>query len=714
VPRTELVERLSAGDVQSVVSVVAPAGYGKTTLLSQWAERESRPFAWVSVDDRDNDTKVLLAYVAAALDRVEPVGEKVFDALNSPMSSVPGSVVPRLGAALAAMTSPVVLVLDDVHLLLSSECRAALSVLAEEVPSGSRIVLAGRTAPPVRIARLRAEGRIAEVGPADLSMNVDEAAALLRGADVAVGADDVASLNEQSEGWPVGLYLAALSLRERGSVGGGAVSFSGDDRLVTEYVESEFLSYVSARDRAFLTRSAALERMSGALCEAALDLPDAAATLAHVAASNVLLVPLDRRGQWYRYHHLFGDTLRAELERREPEVLSAVRRRAASWCLANDEPVEAVEYSIAASDAETVAQLIEKFGFEVYWHGQRDRLDRWIRWLDDREAIKAHPMVAVIAGFLCLSTVREPEAEQWAGRLDQWQYEESGWAADPVTEAQTAMLRASVCRHGVERMRADVAEATEKFAAVGIEPPNLVVYHALVCLLMGEVDRGDAAFEEAISASEGNDMQEILVCALFERSLVAMARGDWSKAEEFADRLRAACTRPGVEEVFVWVVQARVAAHRGDVTAAREALVRAQPLRPLMPMPVFLVQIRVELARAYLAVNDVAGARTVLEEADEVLNRVPDLGVLVNDVAALRSRLAGADDSADDGPSALTAAEMRLLPMLCTHLTVPEIAAQMYLSRHTIRSQMQSIYRKLEVNSRGDAVTRARELLLLG
>jgi LuxR family maltose regulon positive regulatory protein len=241
--------------------------------LSQWADFDDRAFAWVSLDERDNDTKVFLTYVAEALDRVERVAPGVFDALNSPTSSVPGSVVPRLSTAFAAMTTPVVVVLDDVHLLHSSESRDALSVLAEGVPDGSRLVLAGRNAPPVRIARLRAEGRVAEVGPAELSMTAEEAAVLLRGADVSLAADDIASLNERVEGWPVGLYLAALYVREGGSVGTAGAAFSGDDRLVREYMESELLAQIPAHDRAFLTRSAALDRMSGPLCEAALDIP---------------------------------------------------------------------------------------------------------------------------------------------------------------------------------------------------------------------------------------------------------------------------------------------------------------------------------------------------------------------------------------------------------------------------------------------------------
>src|SRR5215831_12288548 len=178
--RSPLIERLRRDAACPVVSVVAPPGYGKTTLLSQWAEANGQAFAWVSVEERDNDPKVLLTYVAEALDAVEPVDQRVFDALTSPSSSVPGSVVPRLSSAFRAMTSPVTLVLDDVHVLHNSECRAAVSMLADHVPGGSRLALSGRAEPPLRIARLRAEGRILEIGPGDLSLTPGEAALLLR------------------------------------------------------------------------------------------------------------------------------------------------------------------------------------------------------------------------------------------------------------------------------------------------------------------------------------------------------------------------------------------------------------------------------------------------------------------------------------------------------------------------------------------------------
>jgi LuxR family maltose regulon positive regulatory protein len=235
VRRLALLDRLRKSGSFPVVSVVAPAGYGKTTLLSQWAERNGRAFAWVSLDERDNDPKVLLTYVAEALNAVEPIGQRVFDALASPGSSVPGSVVPRLGSALASMTSPVALVLDDVHVLHNPECRAAMPVLADHVPSGSQLVLAGRDAPPLPVARLRAEGKVMEIGPGDLALTVAEASSLLRESGVTLGQDDMAELHRRIEGWPAGLYLAALSLRDGGSVRNPVASFTGEHHLGSGY-----------------------------------------------------------------------------------------------------------------------------------------------------------------------------------------------------------------------------------------------------------------------------------------------------------------------------------------------------------------------------------------------------------------------------------------------------------------------------------------------
>jgi LuxR family transcriptional regulator, maltose regulon positive regulatory protein len=712
--RSVLIDRLAGRGTCPIVSVVAPAGYGKTTLLSQWAERNGQAFAWVSVDEKDNDPKVLLAYVAEALDTVEPIGERVFEALSSPASSVPGSVVPRLGRAFAGMAAPVRLILDDVHLLHNSECRAALSVLADHVPAGSRLVLAGRAQPPLRVARLRAEGRLQEIGPGDLSLTRAEAAALLHAAEVALGDDDVGELHRRTEGWPVGLYLAALYLREGGSLGGAAVSFGGDDLLVSEYVESEFLARISRSQRAFLTRTAVLERMSGALCEAVLDQPGAAAALAAIAQSNLLLVPLDRRGQWYRYHHLFRDMLLAELERTEPGLIPVLRRRAADWSLRNGLAEEALEYFMAAAAADEAALLAAELSLQVYRQGRITTLQRWFRWLDERGAIEGYPMVAVYAAILAAQTGRAVEAERWADAVDRWQYGDTARADAPAAEAWAAVVRALFCRRGAEQMRADADEAARRLMAAGIVAPVAQALQGLARVLCGDPEGAAAFFEDGISIGDiaAVDTRTVLLC---ERCLLAMARNQWGQAETFAAEARAVLLRAGAEDPFVSAVAARLAVHRGEVPAARRELVTAQRLRHLLTYatPHLAVQARMELIRVHLALSDLAGARTLMKEIDEVLKRRPDLGTLAGEARALRARLAQEHGPSVPGASALTAAELRLLPLLATHLPVPEIATELYLSPHTIKSQMKSIYRKLGSSSRTQTVTQAREVGLL-
>ena len=719
VRRPSLLERLARDNSRPIVSVVAPAGYGKTTLLAQWAKCNGQAFAWVSVDEADNDPKVLLTYVAQALDSIEPLGERVFDALASAASSVPGSVVPRLASAFAAMISPVVLVLDDVHLLRNSECRAALSVLADHVPAGSRLALAGRDEPPLRVARLRAEGKILEIGPGDLSLTRSEAAALLRAAEVVLGDEDVAQLHQRTEGWAAGLYLAALAIREGGSLGSAVASFGGGDRLVSEYVESEFLDRIPQRQREFLTRTAALERMSGPLCEAVLERSGSAAVLADLAQSNLLLVPLDRRGEWYRYHHLFRDMLLAELERLNHDLIPVLRRRAAGWFLRNGQPEEALEYFIAAGDVDEAACLVERLYLATDRQGRLTTLRRWFRWLEELGGIEERPMLTVQAEALHVMTGRPAEAERWADVVDRWQYGDTARAGDPPAEAWAAVLRACMCRRGVEQMFADAEEGIRRLAAENIVIPAATLMQGIARVLCGDLDGGDAFFEDAAGAGEEVGAHEILAITLCERSLVAMARGDWSRAESFADQAHTVLCRAGIEDSYatplVCAAQARVALHRGDSPAARHELVRAQRMRSVLTysLPHLAVQARIELARVHLALADLAGARTLMREINEILRRRPRLGTLAGEAAALRGQLAKERGPVLSGALALTAAELRLLPMLSTHMQLHEIAAQIYLSPHTVRTQGKSIYRKLGVSGRSEAVARARELGLL-
>ena len=719
VHRLALIDRLREGRSFPVMSVVAPAGYGKTTLLSQWAERNGQAFAWVSLDERDNDPKVLLTYVAEALDAVEPIDERVFDALASPSSSVPGSVVPRLGSALASMTSPVALVLDDVHVLHDPGCRAAMPVLAGHVPDGSQLVLAGRDAPPLRIARLRAEGKVMEIGPGDLALTLAEASSLLREAGITLGQDDVAELLRRVERMAGRAVPGGAVLEGRGSLANPVASFTGEHHLVSQYMHSEFLARLSSRQRVFLTRTAVLERMSGPLCQAVLDQPGAAATLADLARSNLLLVPLDRRGEWYRYHHLFRDMLLAQPNRLEPGLIPVLRRRAAGWCLRNGLPEEAVEYAMAAGDVDMAVGLVEKLAVRTYWQGRVATVQRWFRWLEVQDGIEGHPMAAVLASLLAALTAGPADAERWADVVDYWQRGDVAWPDDPAAEAWAAVVQALLCRRGIEQMRTDADQAARTFAAHNIVAPAPALFQGLARILSGDLDGGDVFLENAVNAGEEAGAPEVVPIALAERSLVAMARGESGRADVFAGQARAALRQAGTEKSYatplVCAVQARTALRRGDLPAARQELISAQRMRHELTyaLPHFAVQARIELTRACIALTDLAGARTLMREIDELLRHRPGLGALVGEAEALRAQLSRLRGPDTPGASALTTAELRLLPLLATHLPYPQIAEQMSLSRYTVKAEATSIYRKLGASSRNQAIMRARTLGLL-
>ena len=687
--------------------------------MSQWAERNGQAFAWVSVEEPDNDPKVLLSYVAQALDKVEPINERVFDALASPGSSVPGSVVPRLSSAFSAMTSPVALVLDPVHALHNSECRTALSVLANHVPGGSRLALAGRAEPPLRVARLRAEGKILEIGPADLSLTRKEAALLLRNVDLTLGEDDVAELHRRTEGWPAGLYLAALYLREGGPLGHAAISFGGEDRLVSEYVESEFLERISRRQRAFLTRTAALERMCGPLCDAVLKVSGSAAALADLGRSNLLLVPLDRRAEWYRYHHLFRDMLLAELRRLEPGLVPVLQRRAAEWYERNGAPERALEYWMQAGEVDSAARLAGTLGFLTYQRGRSATVERWFGWLEDHAAMESYPALAVLAAVFYATTGKPAEAERWADVAERAAAAMSLPDGSPSIGPWLALLRALLCRDGVDQMRADA-----EFAATTLAPGSFwrimsILLLAAARLMAGDPDRADVLFEDVAAEGRAGGLMVGGCIALAERSRLAIGRGAWDVAERHLSEARAVAREANLEDypavTIMYAVAARMALHQADRPRAIAELTRAQRLRPGLTyaVPHLAVQARIELARCYLALFDVAAVRTLLREIDEILLRRAGLGVFVGQAESLRADLSQARGSFALGASALTAAELRLLPMLATHLSFPEIATQMFLSRHTVKSEAISIYRKLGISSRSQAVARSRALGLL-
>jgi LuxR family transcriptional regulator, maltose regulon positive regulatory protein len=717
VPRTALVNRLRASADARVVSIAAPAGYGKTTLVAQWAARDSRPFAWVSLEDRDDDPVSLLTYIAAALHRIHPIDVAVFRGAAA-ASSLWSTGLPRVGAALAAMPEPIVLVLDDVHELRHPDCTDALEPLSKHLTGGSQLVLSGRAESGATLARMRANRQLVEVGATDLALSDSEARSLLATAEVKVSEADAHRLNSQAEGWIAGLHLAALSMKEPGDVD-ALVSFAGNDRFVADYLRSEHLSRLKRSDLEFLTRTAVLDRMCGPLCDDVLERNDSLRRLQALEDANVFVVPLDHHREWYRYHHLFQEMLRSEIEHQDPELVTALRRRAASWCEHNGEPEAAIEYAGAAGDTDEVARLVSAFALPFFRSGRVVTVERWLRLFEEPELLARYPAVAAFGAWVHALRGHPDDAERFAYALEHSDHE--GPMPDGSTSARpwVALMRALLSHHGISDLRPNAQLALEELSASSYWRPPALLFLGIGFLLEGELERAEAILAETAEEALGSGAVYAGVVAHSELALLALDRGDLRRAETELAHSDDLLENQPIEEYLPAALQvavgARVALAKGQAASARELLVRAMRMRGHLSraIPWFCVQTQLELARSHLALADVEGARTLLREAKDVMQRRPELGTLRRQAEELQTELANAPGLDHGWASTLTAAELRLLPLLTTHLSFREIAERLFVSRNTVKSQAISVYRKLDASSRSEAIERAVQLGLV-
>ena len=669
----------------------------------------------MSADDRDNDPAVLLTYIAEAVNRIEPIGPAVFSALASPAAAVAGRL--QLRAAVAGLSAPIALVLDHLEAVNRPECLDAIAELALSLPAGSQLALGSRRELPLPTARLHAYGELVEVGIGDLAMGETEAELLLTGAGVELVAGDLGELLRQTEGWPVGLYLAALATTAGSPNPEMGLTFTGDDRFMSDYLRSEILDRVSPEEAAFLTRTSILDAMTGSLCDAVLRESGSGRVLEELEARNLLVMPLDRRREWYRYHHLFRELLSTELRRREPELVPELHVRAAEWCEENGLPETAIEHAQAAGDADRVCRVTLTVANPVWASGRATTVLRWMQWFEDEGLVERYPGIAV-HGALMFALMGEPGAtERWAAAAERSPTE--GTLDDGNTvEATLAYLRALLARAGVDAMRGDARQALQGLSPMSPYRATMLHAEALSYLLEGDLDRADAILGTALDAAEAAGVAPYVPVLLATRGIVAIDCENWDQAAALAEQAESIMDHGHFDDywtsalVYAWM--ARVAVHRGDVVRGNEYVARAARLRHLLTyaLPVVSAQALLEMARSYLALADPGGARTVLQQLADILHQRPDVGNLAQQAADLRAQVAKLREGAP-GASSLTTAELRLLPLLTTHLTFPEIGARLFISRHTVKTQAISVYRKLGVSSRSEAITRMHELGML-
>lgn len=715
VSRQRLIGRLLSEPRPPAIAVIAPPGYGKTVLLADWATRETRDVAWLTIGEFDNDPSVFLTYLAAALDRIGPIDPAIGRALATRGSRLLATAVPALASELHRRRRPGVLILDDVHRLVDRTCLDALASLLELLPPGFQVAMAARMAPELPFGRLRANRLLLEIGRDDLAFDAEETQTLTARAGHRLDRHQAKVLADRTEGWAAAIYLATLARGRREDRVAGMDDVSGREGYIAEYLRSELRPTLDDEDVTLLTRTSILDGVEPGLAAVVSGLPDAPERLRALAHANLLIGEVAGPETSYRYHLLLRDHLRAELERREPGTEAELHRRAAAWYASVGRPELAIEHTLAGGDVDAAARMVEAAMLRTYLLGHGDRLERWLAGFADA-VFERRPSLAVGAAMVHALSGRPEAADHLADIVERAATGDVPANGSASFESARAMLRAVMVRGGP----ADAV--TNAAAAVEAEGPGSP-WRTLACeaLALGHIMRGDQVAADAVLAAAVDAAPaggSYAFYALAVRASLAMARRDWDAATRYAreshDRFDRMHFDAVGSSVLVHAVTARVAIHRGDLARGRDELVHAQLVRPLASyaLPSTAVLALLDVTQAYLAIADPAGAGAALAEAERVLHRRPDLGVLVEQLAELRQRSRGAAQALA-GPSTLTPAELRVLPMLSTHLKFEEIAERLYVSRHTVKAQIVSIYAKLGVSSRGEAVDRAVEIGLL-
>jgi LuxR family maltose regulon positive regulatory protein len=658
VVRLRLVDRVAQAQGGELTLVCAPAGFGKTALLADWARRDPRPVAWLSLDEGDNDPARFWRHVAAALDQVRPgVAQQVAALLQGLQPTSFEAVVTTLVNELARRPEEVVLVLDDCHLVQAPQVHASLGFLIDHLPPQLHLVLASRADPPLPLARLRARGLLSELRERDLRFTPAEAAELLR---AAVGpelpAAAVAALADRTEGWVAGLQLAALSLQGRTDIAAFVAGFSGSHRYVLDYLAEEVLDRQPDPLVQFLLETSMLERLSGPLCEAVTGHTDSQQLLEQIERANLFLHPLDEVRGWWRYHHLFADLLRARLAREQPERLPGLHRAAAAWCEQHGLVDDAIRHALAAGEFAWVARLIEQHWDAMAWRSEDVTLRRWLQALP-AELVRSRPRLclaqaygAILSGRLEAAEPLVADAERAladSGDQPQEPYEPSvGRAVSLLANLPAAVTLAPAM---LARLRGD-AERTASFAQQALthltDADRTLRHFARYYLAMADWLRGRLAeAEQALTVLAGEQVAagaRYLVPLYHDLGQVQRARGHLEAAlrtYEGALGIASEGGQPLPPAGIAHVDIAEVLYERGELDAALDHATQGVALSRQLGWARQLAAGQAILAWIRQARGDRPGAMAAITEADEV-GPNPEVVDLFNPLPALRARLA--------------------------------------------------------------------------
>jgi LuxR family maltose regulon positive regulatory protein len=659
VPRPRLAERLEEGLVRGLMLVCAPAGYGKTVLLADWARRSQRPVAWLSLDAGDNDPARFWRHGVAALDRARPgLAGRLGPLFGPPAPASYRGLVTALINELAAGPSAgqALLVLDDYHLIDSGAVHSSLGFLLEHRPPGLHLVLASRSDPPLALARLRGRGQLAELRAAELRFTADEAAALLRhmaaGPGTALPEAAVAALAARTEGWAAGLQLAGLSLRGQPDAAGFVAAFAGSHRYVLDYLTEEVLEQQTGQVRTFLLETSVLERLSGELCDAVTGRPGSQALLEHAERAGLFVVPLDEVRGWWRYHHLFADLLRAHLQQDQPSRVAELHRNAAAWYEDHGLADDAIRHAAAAGEMTWAARLIEQHFDTVYsLRGEAATIHRWLSAIP-AGLIESRPRLLLAQAQLAAASGRLDAVEPL---LDAAEHAAAGTAEEPFepTIGRAGSLLVSVpalkalCQAYLAQFRGD-AEATAVLASralaesgEGSLPGSIAQgFLAVAEWLRGHLAAAERAFVSSIAGFRAAGLHTTTAWSGYSLIRIQRAQGRPDAAARTCQHMLEITAAPGRPPLPAagpgYVGLAEVAYQRNELdTALRHVTEGIELCRQFAYTPPLAAGL-VTLAWIRQVTGDPGGARAAIAEAGQASPGPPGL---LNPVPAQRARL---------------------------------------------------------------------------
>jgi LuxR family maltose regulon positive regulatory protein len=716
VARERLVDALASATDVKLILVSAPAGSGKTTLLSEWhaAVGEGRAFGWLSLDASDNDTVRFLDGAITALRTAAPgVGEEALGAMTGP-ASLTDVVLPSLINDLAALPEPVVLVLDDYHLISNERIHALVALLLERLPDTLQLAIATRSQPPLPVGRLRARRQLLDVDADDLRFTDAETASFLNEVlELGLEDADIARLQSRTEGWAAGLQLAALSLSRREDAHGFIAGFAGDDRPIVDYLGFEALDGQPPEVRDFLLRTSVLDRMTGPLCDALLDTTGSDAMLDRLERAGLFLVPLDTKREWYRYHHLFGGLLRHELLRTEPERVVELHGRASAWFGDQGEMSEAIEHAIAAGDVPRASELIADRWYAYLQRGRIETVAAWLDALGDAN-VAGDPGLCLTKAWIAVNTGGLPEVASWIDAAET----AAGGDAPPEVESGVAALK-EIHRYMDGDVDAAVA-AGRRSVERGQTPwrPMGCPVLGIALFWTGRPDEAARELEGSVETAESAGNHLSVIHATSALAAIRLEKGDVATAGELAERALARATEASLDEHWATamshVVRGRALECEGRLGEARAAVDLSVALARRGVASVETGYSLLSQAEVRQLQGDRDEAAEVLREARAVVESCPRPGILAQMVERTDRRLRrGRRRAAGGHADELSDRELAVLRLLPGELSQREIAATLYVSVNTVKSHVKSIYRKLRVDTRAQAVRRARELGVL-